>query len=96
MADKEIKAVQESTEKQKPAKEKAKKPNVFVRGWKRVSRYFREMKSELKKVVWPSRKQVLRNTLVVILVVLVVGVLIWLFDWLAAAVVKALVNLAQG
>ena len=96
MADKEIKAVQESTEKQKPAKEKAKKPNFFVRGWKRVTRYFREMKSELKKVVWPSRKQVLRNTLVVILVVLVVGVLIWLFDWLAAAVVKALVNLAQG
>ena len=27
---------------------------------------------------------------------LVVGVLIWLFDWLAAAVIKALVNLAQG
>ncbi len=32
--------------------EKAKKPNAFVRGWKRVTRYFREMKSELK-VVWP-------------------------------------------
>jgi len=96
MADKEEKAVQETTAKQKPAKEKAKKPNAFVRGWKRVTRYFREMKSELKKVVWPTRKQVIRNTIVVILVVLVVGVLIWLFDWLAAAVIKALVNLAQG
>lgn len=96
MADKEQKAVQETAAKEKPAKEKAKKPNAFVRRIKAIGRYFREMKSELKKVVWPTRKQVIRNTIVVILVVLVVGVLIWLFDWLAAAVVKALVNLAQG
>ncbi len=96
MADKEEKAVQETAEKQKPAKAKAKKPNVFVRRWKAITRYFREMKSELKKVTWPNRKQVIRNTLVVILVVLIVGVLIWIFDWLAAAVIKALVNLAQG
>ena len=89
MADKEVKAVDTAAAKDKPAKEKAKKPNAFVR-------YFREMKSELKKVVWPTRQQVVRNTVVVILVVLVVGVLIWLFDWLAAAVIKALVNLAQG
>ena len=96
MAEKEKKPVQESTDKQKPVKEKTKKPNVLVRGFKRVTRYFREMKSELKKVVWPSRKQVIRNTIVVIAVVVVVGVLIWIFDWIAAAVVKALVNLAQG
>lgn len=96
MADKEEKAVQETAAASKPAKEKAKKPNAFARAWKRTTRYFREMKSELKKVVWPTRKQVIRNTIVVILVVLVVGILIWLFDWLAAAVVKALVNLTQG
>ena len=68
------------------------KPGFF----KRVAKWFREMRSELKKVVWPTRKQVVRNTIVVILVVLVIGVLIWIFDWIAAAVVKALVNLAQG
>ena len=96
MADKEVKAVDTAAAKDKPAKEKAKKPNAFVRGWKRVTRYFREMKSELKKVVWPTRQPGVRNTVVVILVVLVVGVLLWLFDWLAAAVIKALVNLAQG
>ena len=53
------------------------------------------MKAELKKVVWPSRKTVIRNTLVVIAVVLVLGVLIWIFDWLASAVVKALINLVS-
>ena len=62
MADKEVKAVDTAAAKDKPAKEKAKKPNAFVRGWKRVTRYFREMKSELKKVVWPTRQQVVRNT----------------------------------
>ena len=56
MADKEVKAVDTAAAKDKPAKEKAKKPNAFVRGWKRVTRYFREMKSELKKVVWPTRQ----------------------------------------
>lgn len=95
MADKEQKVAQQSTAKDKPAKEKAKKPNAFVRFFKRIVRYFREMKSELKKVVWPTRQQVVRNTVVVILVVLVVGVLIWLFDWLAAAIIRALVNLVN-
>lgn len=96
MADKEEKVVPKAAAKEKPAKEKAKKPNGFVCFFKRIARYFREMKSELKKVVWPTRQQLIRNTVVVILVVLVVGVLIWLFDWLAAAVIKALVDLAQG
>ena len=34
-----------------------KKPNIFVRMGTGLSRWFREMKSELKKVVWPSGKQ---------------------------------------
>ena len=41
------------------------------------------MKSELKKVVWPSGKQLLNNTLIVLASVLVVGVIVCLFDWLA-------------
>ena len=94
MAEKEVKAV-ETAEKQKPAKAKAKKPNPVIRWIKGVARYFREMKAELKKVVWPSRKTVIRNTLVVIAVVLVLGVLIWIFDWVASAVVKALINLVS-
>ena len=70
-----------------------KEGNWFSRAWTAVKRWFREMKSELKKVVWPNRKTVIRNTLVVIVVVLVIGVLIWVFDWLAAAVIRALINL---
>ncbi|MBR5529028.1 MAG: preprotein translocase subunit SecE [Oscillospiraceae bacterium] len=61
----------------------AKKKNWFVRAWGGICRYFRELRSELKKVVWPTPKQVLKNTLIVLVCVLVVGVMLWLFDTVA-------------
>ena len=60
-----------------------KKPNFFVRTGKRLAKWFREMKSELKKVVWPSGKQLLNNTIIVLVAVLIVGVIVCLFDFVA-------------
>ena len=60
-----------------------KKPNFFVRTGKRFYKWFREMKSELKKVVWPSGKQLLNNTIIVLVAVLIVGVIVCLFDFVA-------------
>ena len=60
-----------------------KKPNFFVRTGRRIAKWFREMKSELKKVVWPTGKQLLNNTLVVLVAVIIVGVILFAFDWLA-------------
>ena len=48
--------------------------------FKAIARYFREVKSEMKKVVWPSRKQIVNNTLVVIAAVLIIGIFIWILD----------------
>ena len=78
-----------SDKKAKDAKKKkkdAKKPN-------RVARWFKDLKAELKKVTWPSAKSVIKNVGVVIVCVLIVGACIWLFDWLARAVVDALLQL---
>ena len=61
----------------------AKKANWFKRFFGGIARYFRELKSELKKVVWPTPKQVLKNTLIVCACVLCVGVFIWVFDFVA-------------
>ena len=47
----------------------------------RALNYFKEVKSELKKVVWPSFKQVKNNTLVVIACVLIIGAFIWALDF---------------
>ncbi len=51
-----------------------------VKKQNRVIRFFKEVKSELKKVVWPTRKQVVNNTLIVIASVLIIGAVIWIFD----------------
>jgi len=69
-----------------------KKENWFKRTWGRIRRYFRELRSELKKVVWPTPKQVIKNSLVVIACVLVVGVFIWLLDPAARTGISALIN----
>ncbi len=83
----------ESQGKAKKVKPAEKKPNIFARAWNRVTKWCREMKSELKKVQWPTRSQTINNTIIVIVCVLIVGVFIWVFDALAVAVVKALINL---
>ena len=69
-----------------------KKENWFKRTWGKVRRYFRELRSELKKVVWPTPQQVLKNTLVVAACVLCVGVFIWLFDEVASVGIAALIG----
>ena len=71
----------------------AKKQNFIVRAWGAICRYFRELRSELKKVVWPTPKQVAKNALVVVACVVVFGVFIWLFDFVAQTGITALINL---
>ena len=70
----------------------AKKENWFKRTWGKVRKYFRELRSELKKVVWPTPQQVGKNTLIVGACVLVVGVFIWLFDFVARIGIDALIQ----
>ena len=69
------------------------KKNVFARAWGGICKYFRELRSELKKVVWPTTRQVLKNTLVVLACVLFVGIFIWLFDFVSGTGIEALRNL---
>ena len=55
-------------------------------------RWFREMKSELKKVVWPSGKETMKNTGTVLLCSLIVGAFIWIFDAVAVLAVNTLIG----
>ena len=69
--------------------EKKSKPGFFAR----IGKWLKDMKSELKKVQWPTRKQTINNTLIVIGCCIVVGVFIGLFDLLAGSVISALLDL---
>ena len=70
-----------------------KKENWSKRAWGAVARYFRELKSELKKVVWPTPQQVGKNTMIVGACCGIVGVCIWLFDFVAQTLITGLINL---
>ncbi len=70
-----------------------KKENWFVRTWGAITKYFRELKSELKKVVWPTPSQVGKNTLIVGACCGVVGLFIWVFDLFANAGIDFIINI---
>ena len=55
--------------------------------------WFREMKSELKKVVWPDRKTVVKNTGTVLLCSVVIGACIWIFDGVLVTAVDMILSL---
>ena len=65
------------------------KPKRMVR----IKKWFRDMKSELKKVVWPTPKQTAKNTGVALVVIVVCAIVLWGFDSVAQATVKALINI---
>lgn len=48
---------------------------------RRFVNFLKDYKSEIKKVVWPSRKTVVRNTAVVLIMCLVVGLYIAILDF---------------
>lgn len=55
---------------------KSEKPSVFAR----IKRYFRNMIQEMKKVHWPSKRDLSVYTAVVIGVSIVIALFIWLLD----------------
>ena len=67
---------------------KAKKPGFFAR----IGKWFRELKSECRKIVWPTRQQTVKNTLVVIACEVLVGICIWILDIVFGLGVQALLS----
>lgn len=48
---------------------------------KRIIRYFKDYKSEIKKIVWPGWKDVAKNTFIVLAICLIIGAFIWVVDF---------------
>ncbi len=66
---------------------KTKKPEKKNGFFKRMIRFFKDLKGEFKKIVWPSKKQVVNNTLVVLAVVIVLGVFVAALDTVLSLIV---------
>ena len=63
-----------------------------VSTFERVKKWFRDLKSELKKVVWPTKQQTANNTIVALVVMFAFAIILWGFDTVAQAAVKALIT----
>jgi preprotein translocase subunit SecE len=59
----------------------------------KISNYLREAKSELKKIVWASKKQIINNSLLVVGAIVVTGLLVSLIDYLFTSGVQAIINI---
>lgn len=46
----------------------------------KVAKYFKDLKSEFKKVVWPTKKQLINNSTVVLVTIAVIGIFVGLLD----------------
>ncbi|MBQ6019755.1 MAG: preprotein translocase subunit SecE [Clostridia bacterium] len=81
-------AEKERKERIKRNKPKADKPNIFVRIWNAVKKFFKDFRGTCKKVIWPDGKTVFKSSLVVLVCTLIIGIGVWLVDWGLSAAVK--------
>ncbi len=63
----------------------AKKPLL-----RRIVQFFKDYKSETKKIVWPGLKEVIKNTGIVLVMFVVIGAVIWLIDYGLGSIIKGI------
>jgi len=61
-----------------------------------VKQFLREVKTELKKVTWPSRKDTLSGTAVVLVAVFIIALFLGVVDSGLSALIKELLKRATG
>ena len=96
------KEVSQAAEKVAAAEKKnEKKPanpngNFFVRAGKAIKKFCKDLKGEIKKIVWPDAKTVLKSTAVVLAVVIACAIVIGLIDWLLSGSISLLERGAEA
>jgi preprotein translocase subunit SecE len=55
--------------------------------------FFKGARLELRKVVWPARKETMQITLVVSVMVVLVAVYMWVIDWGLHKIVRAVTGI---
>ncbi len=78
--------------KSRPGKKAAETVNEEPGTVQRAMDFLREVKVELKKVTWPSRKQTTGTTIVVIIFVFIVAAFLGLFDFSLSKLVQVVLT----
>ena len=69
------------------------KENVFVKVWNKIKKFSKDTVSELKKVSWTSKPELIKSTKLVVITVVAVCIVIALVDLGASWVVNSLASL---
>ena len=75
---------------------KSDKPGFFARSGKSTKKFFKDFRGEVKKIVWPDAKMVLKSTGVVLLVVAILSIIIYGIDQGLSAGITGLKKLATN
>ncbi|MBE6815981.1 MAG: preprotein translocase subunit SecE [Ruminococcaceae bacterium] len=62
---------------------------------KGIVRFFKDLRGETKKIVWPDAKMVVKSTGVVLATVLVLGAGVWILDFATSGAITAVMNAAN-
>ena len=85
---------EESEKKVKKVKDKAdKKPNFFVRVWRKLCKLCKDVAGEMKKVVWTSKEELFKSTKIVLETVVAVGLAIAVVDTLFSWIINSIAGL---
>jgi preprotein translocase subunit SecE len=57
---------------------------------RRLWEFAGDARTEVRKVVWPTRQETIQTTLVVIVMVLILGIILWLFDMMLMGILRLL------
>ena len=96
MSDKKEKTTAEVAKKDKKSDAPAKKKgNPLKAVGAKIKKFFKDFKGEWKKVTWPSGHTVLKNSLVVIVIVLIMGLALLAVDTGLSSIIDLLVGLAK-
>jgi len=78
--DKAAQKVANAEKKAKIKQSKPKKGNIFPRMGKTIKKFWKDFRGELKKIIWPDSRSVVKNTGIVLGMVVVFGIVIYLID----------------
>ena len=75
------------------ADKKEKNPNIFVRIFKRIAKFFKDVVGEMKKVSWTPKSELAKNTRLVLVTIVAFGVAIALVDFCSSRILFSIADL---
>ncbi|ANX04747.1 preprotein translocase subunit SecE [Immundisolibacter cernigliae] len=55
--------------------------------------FLKDSRTEVRRVIWPTRRETLQTTGIVFVAAVVVGIMLWLFDWVISLAIRGFMGM---